>query len=34
MQALFAHVYEVSGGRIARFDQITDTWPMVEATQD
>lgn len=34
MQALFAHVYEVNDGRIERFDQITDTWPMVEATQD
>jgi len=32
MRAVFAHVYRVLDGRITRFDQITDTWPMVAAT--
>ena len=31
MVSHFAHVYEVRDGRIARFDQIADTWPMVAA---
>lgn len=34
MRADFAHVYRVAGGRIARFDQIADTWPMVAASGD
>ena len=31
MRALFAHVYRVEDGRIVRFRQIADTWPMVRA---
>ena len=31
MAAAFAHVYRVSDGRVTRFDQITDTAPMVAA---
>jgi len=31
MEAIFAHVYEVSDGRITRFRQITDTAPIVDA---
>lgn len=33
MRAVFAHVYQVAAGRIVRFDQIADTWPMVRAAQ-
>lgn len=33
MRADFAHVYAVRDGRVDRFDQIADTWPMVEAGQ-
>lgn len=31
MRADFAHVYRVEGGQVTRFDQITDTAPMVAA---
>ena len=31
MKAVFAHVYDVKDGRIVRFRQYTDTWPMVAA---
>ncbi|MDF1799721.1 MAG: nuclear transport factor 2 family protein [Planctomycetota bacterium] len=31
MGSLFAHVYEVEAGRIRRFRQVADTWPMVAA---
>lgn len=31
MHAVFAHVYDVADGRIVRFRQIADTWPMVAA---
>ena len=34
MRAVFAHVYEVSAGRVTRFRQYTDTWPMVAAIRD
>ena len=34
MRADFAHVYRVEQGRIVRFDQIADTWPMVAAIRD
>ena len=33
MRSVFAHVYEVDAGRVRRFDQIADTWPMVQASQ-
>ena len=33
MRSVFAHVYRVEGGRIARFDQVADTWPMVAAAR-
>ena len=33
MHAVFAHVYRVAEGRVVRFDQITDTAPMVAAGQ-
>lgn len=31
MTAAFAHVYRVADGRIARFEQFTDTWMVREA---
>lgn len=31
MEAVFAHVYRVEGGRIVAFDQIADTWPLWRA---
>ena len=31
MEAVFAHVYDVEGGRITRFRQFTDTAPITEA---
>ncbi|UJR83606.1 nuclear transport factor 2 family protein [Sandaracinus amylolyticus] len=31
MRVQFAHVVETRGGRIVRFRQIADTWPMVAA---
>src|SRR5690606_5355759 len=31
MEAVFAHVYEVREGRIVRYRQYADTWPMVAA---
>jgi uncharacterized protein len=31
MAAVFAHVYDVRGGKITRYRQYTDTWPMVAA---
>ncbi|QDU69436.1 nuclear transport factor 2 family protein [Engelhardtia mirabilis] len=34
MRSAFAHVYEVEDGRVVRFDQIADTWPMVAAMRD
>ena len=34
MEAVFAHVYEVVDGRVTRFRQYTDTWPMVAALRD
>ena len=34
MRSDFAHVYRVAEGRIVRFDQIADTWPMVAAIRD
>lgn len=33
MRADFTHTYRVTGGQIVRFDQVADTWPMVEAAQ-
>ncbi len=33
MEAVFAHVYDVEGGRITRFRQFTDTVPLVEAAR-
>ncbi len=33
MEAVFAHVYDVEGGRIVRFRQFTDTVPLVEAAR-
>ena len=33
MRVVFTHVYRVDGGRVVRFDQITDTAPMVAAMQ-
>jgi len=32
MVAVFAHVYDIKGGQIARFRQFTDTVPLVEAS--
>ena len=32
MTAVFAHVYTVAGGRITRFEQVTDTAEIVAAT--
>ena len=34
MEALFTHAYRVADGRIVRFDQVADTWPMVAAARD
>ncbi|MEM9381870.1 MAG: nuclear transport factor 2 family protein [Planctomycetota bacterium] len=34
MVSLFAHAYVVRAGRVVRFDQIADTWPMVAADRD
>lgn len=34
MKASFVHVYRVQNGKIERFDQIADTWPMVSASHD
>jgi ketosteroid isomerase-like protein len=31
MRAVFTHVYRVHGGCVTRFDQVTDTAPMVAA---
>ena len=31
MEAVFAHVYDIEGGRITRFRQFTDTVPITEA---
>ncbi len=31
MEAVFAHVYDVEGGRITRFRQFADTAPITEA---
>jgi ketosteroid isomerase-like protein len=31
MRAAFAHVYLVRDGQIVQYDQIADTWPMVDA---
>lgn len=33
MRAVFAHAYRVTDGRITRFEQYCDTWPMVRAMQ-
>ena len=33
MRAVFTHVYDVADGRVTRFRQFCDTWPMVRATQ-
>ena len=33
MRAAFAHVYRVRDGRITRYDQVADTWPMVAAAR-
>ncbi|MCK5942932.1 MAG: nuclear transport factor 2 family protein [Planctomycetes bacterium] len=33
MRAVFTHVYDVRDGRIVRFRQYCDTWPMVRAAQ-
>lgn len=33
MEAVFAHVYEVRAGRIVRYRQYADTWPMVAAAR-
>ena len=33
MTAVFAHVYDVAGGRITRFRQVTDTYELVKAAQ-
>lgn len=33
MEAVFAHVYDVEGGRITRFRQFTDTVPLAEAAR-
>jgi len=34
MTSVFAHIYDVHDGRIVRFRQVADTWPMVAAMQD
>lgn len=34
MRSVFAHAYEVRDGRIVRFRQFADTWPMVRAMRD
>ena len=34
MTAVFAHVYDVHDGRIVRFRQFTDTWPMLAAIHE
>lgn len=34
MRSDFVHVYRVRNGTVARFDQIADTWPMVEAMSE
>ena len=34
MTAVFAHVYEVRDGRIVRFRQFVDTWPMLAAMRN
>ena len=31
MRAEFTHVYRVQDGRITHFEQVADTWPMVQA---
>ena len=33
MRSVFTHVYDVVDGRIQRFRQFADTWPMVAAMQ-
>jgi uncharacterized protein len=33
MRSVFTHVYDVVDGRIRRFRQFADTWPMVAAMQ-
>ena len=33
MRSVFTHVYDVADGRIQRFRQFADTWPMVAAMQ-
>ena len=33
MRSVFTHVYDVDDGRIQRFRQFADTWPMVAAMQ-
>ncbi len=33
MEAVFAHVYDIEGGRITRFRQFTDTVPIIEAAR-
>ena len=34
MHSVFAHAYRVANGKIVKFEQFADTWPMVRAMPD